>query len=124
MNKQIQSLVEKLEQNSKYIESHRTNVSYAPTDYEQCKNFLRDSQDATPLYKYNVARKSVQERQLRPEMVVAGESEDNEDAIEVVKGNKKAIHQESDDDDIMEEVEGASDMDDEVAEFVLSDMDE
>jgi nucleolar complex protein 2 len=49
-NKQLQKLVEKLEQNSKFVEQERSNVEFGPAQKEQVAAFLKDYDwNKTPL---------------------------------------------------------------------------
>lgn len=64
-NKQLQQLVEKLNANSTYILTHRSNVEYGPANKSEAANFLKDEKwESTPLGQYVVVqRKTREERQ-------------------------------------------------------------
>lgn len=59
LSKNILSLVEKLDENEKFILSHRNNVTFGPLDHEACDNFINDIEvETTPFGKYvTIARK-------------------------------------------------------------------
>ncbi|KAI9207968.1 Noc2p family-domain-containing protein [Polychytrium aggregatum] len=80
-NKQLQQLVEKLEQNSQFIESRRSNVDFSPRDEGKCMNFLQDLDPAvSPLYKYNAARQKLKDQQNAK--LVESDEDEEEDELE------------------------------------------
>ena len=68
-------MVEKLEQNAAFVESHRSKLSISPANFSVTNEFLAEIE--TPLIKYNESRKSVLERQPAQEMLIASESEED-----------------------------------------------
>src|SRR5699024_3420696 len=59
-NKQIQRLVEKLEQNAKLIEQQRSNVEFGPSQKEQVAAFMKDYDwKKTPLGAFVVVQREV-----------------------------------------------------------------
>ncbi|CAG8450512.1 16190_t:CDS:10 [Acaulospora colombiana] len=69
LNKQLQQLVEKLEQNSKYIEQHRSQIDFSPNDFAQTKAFLRDVDPCTtPLYAYVMSSRKLKEQRKKLEL--------------------------------------------------------
>lgn len=107
-NKQIQKLVEKLDQNAKYIEQHRNSVTFGPLNRAEVDAFLKNEPwEKTPLGAYVVVQREIKEeklRILRESMELEKQSEEEKDdddelmAIDV-----------SDDD---EDAEGVEDIDD------------
>ncbi|CAG8447506.1 10994_t:CDS:10 [Ambispora leptoticha] len=65
MNKQLHSLIEKFEQNAKYIEQHRAQIEFAPNDRAKVEAFMKDfDHESTPLGSYaNSARKLKDQRE-------------------------------------------------------------
>ncbi|RHZ46934.1 hypothetical protein Glove_603g9 [Diversispora epigaea] len=62
-NKQLQQLVEKLEQNSKFIEQHRSQIDFSPNDHAQVNAFSRNmNQDSTPLGSYVKSIRKLKEK--------------------------------------------------------------
>lgn len=65
-NKQIQRLVERLEENSKYIQKKRAAADFAPTNLEAVAAFLKDEAwENTPLGSYVVVQRQVKEEKAR-----------------------------------------------------------
>ncbi|ANB12717.1 Noc2p [Sugiyamaella lignohabitans] len=86
-NKQIQRLVEKLDQNTKFIEQKRNNVDFGPTNKEQVNAFLKDQEwQKTPLGAYIVVQREVREERAR----ILRESLEEEKAEESSRKNKAA----------------------------------
>ncbi|KAJ3272386.1 Nucleolar Complex 2 protein [Terramyces sp. JEL0728] len=117
LNKQVQQLVDKLEQNSKFIEAKRSAVSFGPKDTAQAIEFLSDiSPTESPLYKYNESRLKTLERQVPKEMMVA-EGDDTDSELEEAakpkqtKKEKKSKDYDEDDldDDLVEDFELSDD---------------
>ncbi|RIA95825.1 Noc2p family-domain-containing protein [Glomus cerebriforme] len=66
INKQFQQLVQKLEENGKFIEQHRQHVDYGPGDTQKVKSFLRDvSMDSTPLGAYVKTCRNLKEQRRK-----------------------------------------------------------
>ncbi|KAJ3313466.1 Nucleolar Complex 2 protein [Boothiomyces sp. JEL0838] len=113
LNKQIQQLVDKLEQNSKFIEAKRSTVAFGPKDTTQAIEFLSDiNPSESPLYKYNESRLKTLERQAPKDMMVAeGDDTDSEQEEESqpkqAKKDKKTKEYDEDDldDDLVEDFE-------------------
>lgn len=65
-SKQIQRVLEKIDQNTKFIEQHRSKVNFGPLDKEQVDAFLKDVPwEKTPLGAYVVVHRQVREEKLR-----------------------------------------------------------
>lgn len=80
-SKQIQRVLEKLDQNSKYIEQHRSKVTFGPLDKEQVDAFLKDvAWETTPLGAYVVTHRQVREEKLK--LLRESLADDNEDKDE------------------------------------------
>ncbi|CAG8667731.1 12507_t:CDS:10, partial [Acaulospora morrowiae] len=66
INKQLQQLVEKLEQNSKYIEQHRSQTEISPNNHAQVKSFLRNVDPGeTPLGAYVISSRKLREQRKK-----------------------------------------------------------
>ncbi|GES87199.1 ribosome assembly protein noc2 [Rhizophagus clarus] len=66
INKQFQHLVQKFEENGKFIEQHRQNVDFGPGDTEKVKSFLRDvNMDTTPLGAYAKKLRNLKEQRRK-----------------------------------------------------------
>ncbi|KAJ3025651.1 UNVERIFIED_CONTAM: Nucleolar Complex 2 protein [Siphonaria sp. JEL0065] len=115
-NKQIQSLLESLEANAKFIESKRGSVDFAPKDEGKVNAFLNDVvETSVPLRRHAIARRKLREQQLAE---MQKEADRTAPAVDVVNGKDMAKKKkagggkrggDSDDDD---EVGGGFDMDD------------
>jgi nucleolar complex protein 2 len=65
-NKQLQRLLEKIDENSNFILQHRNNVSFGPCDKEQVAAFLKDFDwEKTPLGEYRVVQRKIKEEKAR-----------------------------------------------------------
>lgn len=65
-NKQLHNLVDKFEQNSKYIEQHRSQVDFAPNNRAQVEAFLRNvDPESTPLGAYAKATHKLREQRKK-----------------------------------------------------------
>ncbi|KAG9297632.1 hypothetical protein G9A89_011147 [Geosiphon pyriformis] len=65
-NKQLHHLVEKFEQNSKYIEQHRAQIEFAPNDRAKVETFMQNTDpDNTPLGSYVSAVRTLKIQRLR-----------------------------------------------------------
>ncbi|KAJ2999230.1 Nucleolar Complex 2 protein [Globomyces sp. JEL0801] len=124
LNKQVLQLIEKLEQNSKFIELRRNRVSFGPKDLVSSLEFLNDvASTESPLVKYNESRMAIRNRQQPKEMMVADDDHTDSDseveakaekASEKPKASKKASKA------MVDDVE--NDLDDDLVEdFELSD---
>ncbi|CAB4377191.1 uncharacterized protein OCT59_006261 [Rhizophagus irregularis] len=66
INKQFQHLVQKFEENGKFIEHRRQHVDFGPGDTEKVKSFLRDvNMDSTPLGAYAKKIKNLKEQRRK-----------------------------------------------------------
>ncbi|RKO84847.1 hypothetical protein BDK51DRAFT_26189, partial [Blyttiomyces helicus] len=84
VNKQIQQLVEKLEQNSRFIEQRRSAVDFSPREEGKAAAFLADiDPNLSPLYKHNAARQKLREQEIArrhaQERVESKDGADDED---------------------------------------------
>ncbi|KAJ3287517.1 Nucleolar Complex 2 protein [Borealophlyctis nickersoniae] len=76
VNKQIQQLVEKLEQNSKFIDDRRSQVEFSPKDEHKTSTFLNDIEPTlSPLYKHNAARQKLREQEIAKLQAAAAEED-------------------------------------------------
>ncbi|RIB18694.1 Noc2p family-domain-containing protein [Gigaspora rosea] len=65
-NRQLQQFVEKLEQNSKFIEQERSRIDFSPNNRAQVKAFLRNvGSDSTPLGEYVKATRELKEQRQK-----------------------------------------------------------
>lgn len=65
-NKQLQQLVEKLNDNAKFVLGKRSNVEYGPTNKHEVTMFLDDlSWEKTPLGQYVVVQRKAKEEKMR-----------------------------------------------------------
>ncbi len=65
-NKQLQNLIQKLEQNSKFVTEKRSSVSFGPSNKKAVANFLSDLDwQKTPLGGYVVVQREVAEEKAR-----------------------------------------------------------
>ncbi|CAG8529719.1 4399_t:CDS:10 [Ambispora gerdemannii] len=65
MNKQLHNLVEKFEQNSKYIEQHRAQIEFAPNDRVKVQAFMKEfDQESTPLGSYAKSARKLKDQHL------------------------------------------------------------
>ncbi|KAJ3048314.1 Nucleolar Complex 2 protein [Rhizophlyctis rosea] len=79
MNKQIQQLVEKLEQNSRFIEQKRSQVDFSPKDEQKVAEFLSNiDPNQSPLYKHNATRQKLREQEIAKLQAAAAEAEEKE----------------------------------------------
>ncbi|RUP44648.1 Noc2p family-domain-containing protein [Jimgerdemannia flammicorona] len=77
-NKQLQQLIEKLEQNSRFIEQHRSQVEFSPADQARVQAFLRDTtSEQTPLGAFVRNHRKVREQ--RRKMVESARDREQED---------------------------------------------
>ncbi|TPX40855.1 hypothetical protein SeMB42_g00938 [Synchytrium endobioticum] len=64
--KTVQTLVEILEKNMRFIEQRRSNVEFGPNDIVKCNAFLADlDPSASPLGKHNSARRQIKDAQRK-----------------------------------------------------------
>lgn len=64
-NRQILTLLDKIEANSKFIEQKRSNIDFGPTNRDQVNNFLKDTDwQKTPLGSYVVVQRQVRAEKL------------------------------------------------------------
>lgn len=62
LNKQIQQIVEKLNENASYISTQRANVGYGPTNKTEALNFLKDEKwESTPLGQFVAVQRKTRE---------------------------------------------------------------
>jgi nucleolar complex protein 2 len=65
-NKLLQKLVEKIDENTKFIEQHRSKVDFGPTDRVRVAAFLKELPwEKTPLGKFVVVQRQVREERNR-----------------------------------------------------------
>ncbi|CCH43849.1 Nucleolar complex protein 2 [Wickerhamomyces ciferrii] len=65
-NKQLSNMVEKLNQNTEFIQQKRSNVEFGPTNRVEVNRFLKDfNWEKTPLGAYIVVQREVKEERLR-----------------------------------------------------------
>lgn len=65
-NKQLQQLVEKLNENAKFISGKRSNIEYGPSNKHEVSLFLNDLKwEKTPLGQYVVVQRRAKEEKLR-----------------------------------------------------------
>ncbi|CAG8793602.1 10961_t:CDS:10, partial [Gigaspora margarita] len=65
-NRQLQQFVEKMEQNSKFIEQERSRIDFSPNNRAQVKAFLRNvDSDSTPLGEYVKATRELKEQRQK-----------------------------------------------------------
>lgn len=65
-NKQLQQLIEKLNANSNFITSRRSNVEYGPSNKAEVQAFLKeDPWESTPLGQYTVVHRKVKEERVK-----------------------------------------------------------
>ncbi|ORY51882.1 Noc2-domain-containing protein [Rhizoclosmatium globosum] len=111
-NKQVQGLLDSLEQNAKFIEGKRSAVDFAPKDEGKVNAFLNDVPETqSPLRRHAIARRKLREQQMAD---MQKEADRTAPAVSVVnakdstakKGKKRG------DDDEEDEVGGGFDMDD------------
>ncbi|TPX54102.1 hypothetical protein PhCBS80983_g06059 [Powellomyces hirtus] len=128
VNKQIQQLVEKLEQNTVYIENCRSQVEFSPKDEARTSSFLASTDpNLAPLHKHNTARQALLEKELErlhADAAAAAAKESNNTTSR--KGKKQQAPPSDDEDDDDSDVpsgdEGQDEDEEEVVEdFVLSD---
>lgn len=94
LNKQLSNIVEKLNQNSKYIEDKRSDVDFSPSNKTEVNRFLNEvSWEKTPLGAYVVVQREVKEEKARL-MRESLEEDDRE------KAEAEAAAAEEDDEDI------------------------
>ncbi|ODV92435.1 hypothetical protein CANCADRAFT_23235 [Tortispora caseinolytica NRRL Y-17796] len=83
VNKTLQAVIERLENNSKYILSKRQEVSFSPSNQNQVLSFLDDVEwETTPLGKFIVNKRQIKEEQqrlLREALKDASDDEGDED---------------------------------------------
>ncbi|KAJ3010253.1 Nucleolar Complex 2 protein [Thoreauomyces humboldtii] len=137
VNKQISTLVDKLVQNSAYIEQARSQVEFSPKDESKANNFLSSvDPNLSPLHKHNTARQAVLAKELArlhaDAAAVAAKEAGGSIQPASKKGKKKqqpVSDDEEDEDSEDEEVDGDDDEivdadGDVVGDFVLSDEDD
>ncbi|KAI8927440.1 Noc2p family-domain-containing protein [Entophlyctis helioformis] len=117
IKKQFQSLIEKLEQNSKFIEQQRSQIEFGPKDIGRASEFLGHMAAAneSPLGKYNAARLRLRDRQ-KPQDLVVPDHQDNDSDQEPsagAKGGRRAPRDEDEDGDEDEEMDDGGDEDEE-----------
>ncbi|KAG0326164.1 Nucleolar Complex 2 protein [Dissophora globulifera] len=116
LTKQFAGLVDKLEQNSKFVEAERNKVDFAPSDAAGVSGFLRDhDKEKTPLGSYwKGVKRSVMAKRKMIEEARKDRAEENDDEERGSSGNKKGKggddeddldDDESMDEDDLEEVE-------------------
>lgn len=87
-SKQLSNIVEKLKQNSSYIQSKRADVDFSPTNKTEVARFLNDVPwEKTPLGSYLVIQREVKDERTR----ILRESLEEEDREKREKDNKVAI---------------------------------
>jgi nucleolar complex protein 2 len=65
-NKQLQKMIEKLDQNAKFIEQKRSSVDFGPTNHDQVAGFLKEIEwKNTPLGGYVVVQREIREERAR-----------------------------------------------------------
>lgn len=65
-NKQLSQLVEKLKENSNFITTKRSNVSFGPTNKHEVNNFLNDlNWEKSPLGQYVVVQRKLKEERVK-----------------------------------------------------------
>ncbi|EGV61754.1 Noc2-domain-containing protein [Yamadazyma tenuis ATCC 10573] len=65
-NKQLGQLIEKLNENAKFISGKRSNIEYGPSNKQEVALFLNDLKwEKTPLGQYVVVQRKVKEERLR-----------------------------------------------------------
>lgn len=106
-NKQLSNLVEKLNQNAKFIEQKRANVEFGPTNRVEVNRFLQDlSWEKTPLGAYVVVQRDVKEEKMRIlRESLAEEDEERKRAKEAKIDGESADEDDGDDDEEMSEAD-------------------
>ena len=113
-NKQIQRLIERLEENSKFVQQKRKDVAFGPTDTEQVAAFLKDdiAWENTPLGSYVVVQRQVKAEKakiLRDSLEAdddeqrgrGGRGSDGEVGISDLEDDKSDLEPEESDDEEM-----------------------
>ncbi|KAJ3043715.1 Nucleolar Complex 2 protein [Rhizophlyctis rosea] len=110
MNKQIQQLVEKLEQNSRFIEGKRSQVYFSPKDEAKVADFLSNiDPNQSPLHKHNTARQKLREQEIAKLQADAAAHEEAEKKKSERKSQQKGgakgkkAEKEEQDDDMVED---------------------
>ncbi|KAJ3294549.1 Nucleolar Complex 2 protein, partial [Blyttiomyces sp. JEL0837] len=134
-NKQIQQLLEVLEQNSKFIEQKRANVDFAPKDEGKATAFSENLDPTqSPLRKHALSRRKLREQRSAEMMAQAAKMATTKGAagaqLKKVKAVKRSRGKEQErvDEDSEDGGDGDGEErgedDDEVGDFVMSDEDE
>ncbi|KND00855.1 mRNA-binding ribosome synthesis protein NOC2 [Spizellomyces punctatus DAOM BR117] len=133
INKQLQQLVEKLEQNSKFIQDRRSQVEFSPKDEAKAAAFLSDiDPNLSPLYKHNAARQALKEKEvarLHAEAAAAAAKEDGKVKAAQkrnAKGKPNGRHagEEDPEDDMVEDFVLSDGDDEEAEEYEMEEEDE
>ncbi|KAJ3229122.1 Nucleolar Complex 2 protein [Chytriomyces hyalinus] len=105
-NKQIQGLLESLEQNAKFVEGKRAQVDFAPKDEAKVAAFLMDvNETLAPLRRQAIARRKMREAQMAdlqkqsdaaaPDVIV----DDGRKSSKAKKGGKAVAQSDSEDEE-------------------------
>lgn len=93
-NKQLQQLVEKLNDNSKFISAKRSKVEYGPSNKSEVQMFLNDFEwTKTPLGQYVVIQRQAKEEKLR---LLREAEEEEQELIKKQQAKEENQEQESD----------------------------
>lgn len=115
-NKMLQRLVEKLEDNSRFVDQHRSKVDFGPTDRARVAAFLKDvAWEKTPLGAYVVVQRQVRDERNR--ILRESLEADAEEERENRKSAGAKMFEDDDDVDLSDDASDASDASDDDAEM-------
>ncbi|KAJ3404975.1 Nucleolar Complex 2 protein [Chytridiales sp. JEL 0842] len=117
VNKQIQSLVESLEMNAKFVEAKRNLVDFSPKDEDKVASFLSDvPASKIPLHAHTAARKKMRESKMAAVQAEAAQVAKTQGSSGAQLKKKRALERSSGG----KKGGDGSDDEDEVGEFELS----